>query len=169
MSKNELQLWIQTKSAAGYPVTITAIEQDDEDCLLGEVTTPALGTVTKSWNCGGIIRDGHPDCNLDLSSPEVKALIAQCKAMKMTKEMHMADRKSPDLKRGLMCEVRSLAYDYVARVGQLVMEPGNCCDMDGCLLLFCAIDPEVREIRTFAADLPDTVYYRSSGQWKASR
>ena len=40
------------------------------------------------------------------------------------------------------------------------MPPVTCCDMEGCINLFRAIDPGVRRIETYAGGQCDTFYWR---------
>lgn len=66
------------------------------------------------------------------------------------------------------CFVESLSYDFSKRRGVLQMREGSCTDMMGCILLFKAIDPNVRDILTFAGDELDTSYRNDgSGEWRA--
>jgi hypothetical protein len=67
----------------------------------------------------------------------------------------------------LMCEIKSLSYDFDEKVGTLVMEDGDCCDMAGCIALFEAIDPAVKGIATISGEQPDTMYVRSASGWVA--
>lgn len=67
----------------------------------------------------------------------------------------------------LMCEVKSLEYDFKSRTGILYMPPVNCCDMGGCIKLFEAIDPKVSTIRTIAGDRQDTIYFLTASGWEA--
>ena len=46
------------------------------------------------------------------------------------------------------------------------MESGNCCDMNGCIALFEAIDPLVKQIETFAGAKCDTTYVRREKGWR---
>ncbi len=71
-------------------------------------------------------------------------------------------RNAPFDKR-LMCSVESLSYDFRTREGRLEMPDGNCCDMEGAVGLFTAIDPKAETIRTFAGGKPDTVYRKDAG------
>jgi hypothetical protein len=65
----------------------------------------------------------------------------------------------------LGCYVNRLQYDFNTRKGQLFMGPKNCCDASGCIELFKAIDPEVKEIETFEGANADTVYLLRGGEW----
>jgi len=67
----------------------------------------------------------------------------------------------------LMCEVRSLSYDFTARTGILVMAEDHCADMAGAIALFQRIDPNVQTIKTIAGDVPDTAYRRRGAAWVA--
>lgn len=69
----------------------------------------------------------------------------------------------------LMCDVASLTYEFNTRTGTLVMGDGDCCDMRGCIAVFQAIDPDVRQINTFSGRKRDTEYsLLRSGEWKAT-
>jgi hypothetical protein len=48
------------------------------------------------------------------------------------------------------------------------MADGNCCDMDGCVAVFTAIDPQVCAIATFSGINKDTVYTRYGERWEAA-
>jgi hypothetical protein len=65
---------------------------------------------------------------------------------------------------------RSSRLEWESR-GRLIMTPGACCDMSGCIALFERIDPQVRRIETFSGDKPDTAYTYSfdEGKWFARR
>jgi hypothetical protein len=66
------------------------------------------------------------------------------------------------------CSVSGLTYDFENRHGALIMPAHCCCDMMGCINVFRAIDPEVREIKTYSGDATDTRYERNDqGQWRA--
>lgn len=67
----------------------------------------------------------------------------------------------------LMCEVVSLTYDFENRVGTLVMEENNCCDMRACIALFELIDSGVQRINTFAGGERDTMYVKRRDEWIA--
>lgn len=69
------------------------------------------------------------------------------------------------LREDLRCEVKGVHCDFERHVGTLMMSPGHCADMDGCISLFQAIDPDILTIRTFAGFVPDAVYVRSKGRW----
>ena len=71
----------------------------------------------------------------------------------------------------LQCTVIGVAYDFPSQTGRLIMTPGACCDMSGCIALFERIDPQVRRIETFSGDKPDTAYTYSfdEGKWSARR
>lgn len=70
---------------------------------------------------------------------------------------------------GLQCSVRAMTYSFRERRGRLDTEEGCCCDMIGCIALFAAIDPEVREIETFAGEERDTAYVRRPKGWACIR
>jgi hypothetical protein len=62
----------------------------------------------------------------------------------------------------LVCHVESLWYDFCTRRGSIDFPELNWCDMDGCVKLFEAIDPDVRVIRTNSGYEPDTCYVRGA-------
>ncbi|MFY9642703.1 MAG: hypothetical protein WCD20_13715 [Rhodomicrobium sp.] len=47
------------------------------------------------------------------------------------------------------------------------MEKGNCCHAPECINIFERIDVEVKEIKTFAGDRPDTSYVKGQNGWEA--
>jgi hypothetical protein len=65
----------------------------------------------------------------------------------------------------LLCNVHKLLYDYRLRKGKLFMPANNSCDKTACIEMFKAIDPEVREIETFAGTEVDTLYMRDGEMW----
>jgi hypothetical protein len=65
---------VHAQTKGGYPVVISAIEPDDEDCLVGKITTPALGEIDAEWNLAGMARDRSDDCGLDLTIPPLLAI-----------------------------------------------------------------------------------------------
>jgi hypothetical protein len=67
----------------------------------------------------------------------------------------------------LQCGVVRLSYDFGAQIGELHMDDGDCCDMEGCIGLFARIDPDVIEIKTYSGPAPDTMYSRRTGSWVA--
>ena len=67
----------------------------------------------------------------------------------------------------LICHVRSANYDFRERLGRLDMEEGDCCDMEGCIAFFEAIDPDVQAIETFSGPERDTTYVRRPKGWEA--
>lgn len=71
----------------------------------------------------------------------------------------------------LQCFVLELRYDYEQRIGIATLgNDQSCTDMSGCIKTFKAIDPEVRQIQTFAARgaKADVVYTRDNeGKWNA--
>jgi hypothetical protein len=71
---------------------------------------------------------------------------------------------------GLACLVRSLSFDFANKRGELHLPPNCCCDMSGCIAVFQAIDPEVKEVQTFAGKEPDTRYWHclDEDRWIAS-
>lgn len=68
---------------------------------------------------------------------------------------------------GMKCHVLRIEYDFVSQIGILYMPPVCCCDMQGCIDLFEAIDPKVDQIRTFGGDRQDTSYHLVAGIWEA--
>jgi hypothetical protein len=78
-----------------------------------------------------------------------------------------ASRKNmPTQHRGLVCQVNDLQYNFDTRTGILRMPKGNCCHAPECIAIFERIDPNVKEIKTFAGDKPDTSYVKSSDGWQ---
>ena len=69
--------------------------------------------------------------------------------------------------RGLVCRVIDLHYNFVTLTGVLHMEKGNCCHAPECINIFERIDVEVKEIKTFAGDRPDTSYVKGQNGWEA--
>jgi hypothetical protein len=65
----------------------------------------------------------------------------------------------------LQCNVHKLTYDDRLRKGKLFMPADNSCDGPACIERFKAIDPEVREIETFAGTDTDTLYMRDGDMW----
>ena len=66
------------------------------------------------------------------------------------------------------CEVLRLSYDFASRAGIVEFPENDCCDMDGAITVFSAIDPEVISIRTYAGGKKDTVYRKIKGEWHSS-
>lgn len=70
----------------------------------------------------------------------------------------------------LMCDVHSISYDYVTKIGIVKIDYG-CTDMAGTINLFTALDPAVRRIYTFSGDGSrglDTYYVlNGNGEWDA--
>ena len=70
----------------------------------------------------------------------------------------------------LMCEPLRMEYDFTRRRGLLFMANGDCCDMDGCISIFKAIDQDVTLIETWSGEMPDTYYARTSTDaWQAMK
>ena len=75
----------------------------------------------------------------------------------------------------LMCSVISLGYDFPTHHGYVYFPEYCCCDMQGCIKLFTAIDPDVTMVITFSGPKPDMIYCkenasgqpRKNGEWKA--
>lgn len=67
----------------------------------------------------------------------------------------------------LVCKVKTLSYDFRTGVGEIHFPPFHCCDMDGCIKLFTAIDPKVKDIQTYSGEKMDTRYTYSfdEGRW----
>jgi hypothetical protein len=57
---------IQTQSREGYKVTITGIDPTDRDCIVGEITTSAIGTKRQKWNLNGAATNSPDSCNLNM-------------------------------------------------------------------------------------------------------
>jgi hypothetical protein len=68
----------------------------------------------------------------------------------------------------LGCAPLELTYDFQTAAGQLFMADGHCCDMQGCIGVFLAIDPHVSAIATFSGIDKDTVYTRYGERWEAA-
>jgi hypothetical protein len=68
---------------------------------------------------------------------------------------------------GLQCEVLTLDYDFIRKVGKIYFPPVNCCNMTDCIELFQHIDPAVSMIYTFAGDWYDTAYRKDRIGWAA--
>jgi hypothetical protein len=70
----------------------------------------------------------------------------------------------------LVCDVRSITYNYDTRVGIVDIAHG-CTDMWGAIDLFKQIDPEVGAVFTFSTGVgQDTFYFRTGtgkNDWKA--
>jgi hypothetical protein len=68
----------------------------------------------------------------------------------------------------MQCFVAEIRYDFLQRVGTVVIEDGGCTDMGGCTSFFEQIDPTVRFIQTYSGGRPDTAYRRNVvDQWEA--
>lgn len=65
---------ITTKSVGGYPATITGIDPQNDDILIGEIATNA-GKMKGRWNSSGIMRGGTSDCNLDIADDDINDAI----------------------------------------------------------------------------------------------
>jgi hypothetical protein len=70
--------------------------------------------------------------------------------------------------RKLMTKVHRVEYDCTRKRGRIFMAPSCCADMEGAIDLFATIDPEVQWIETFAGDVQDTTYHRTSrNSWQS--
>lgn len=71
----------------------------------------------------------------------------------------------------LQCFVLELKYDYEQRIGIAILgNDQSCTDMSGCIETFKAIDPEVKQIQTYAdrGRRADVIYTRGNeGKWYA--
>ena len=67
----------------------------------------------------------------------------------------------------LMCNAKTIQYDFDKKTGTLIMLDGDCCDMSGCIAFFEMIDPDVRPIATISGTAPDTSYVRTGSGWVA--
>lgn len=68
----------------------------------------------------------------------------------------------------LMCEPVRIEYDFTRRRGLLVMAEGDCCDMNGCIKLFQAMDQDVTLIDTYSGHVRDTSYVLvANGMWQS--
>jgi hypothetical protein len=72
---------VKTKTRGGYDAEITGIDQNDEDCLKGNVTIPH-GHPERCWNESGICRDSSEDLNISPKAPEVIDVIEMIKSIK---------------------------------------------------------------------------------------
>jgi hypothetical protein len=78
---------------------------------------------------------------------------------------HNKENNMPPFREDLMCDVERLDYDFEKCEGTLYVPPQNCTDMETCVELFMAIDPEVRRIRVFSGDALDSRYVRHHTTW----
>lgn len=67
----------------------------------------------------------------------------------------------------LKCAVNRMAYDWRSAIGRIWLAPDHCCDMNGCIRMFTALDPKVISIFTFQGEADDTVYMKVHGEWRA--
>jgi hypothetical protein len=126
------------------------------------------------WDGARLARNGDAEA-LAACHPDIHAWLAE--ALKDTAPPPMGEELTfpgPNgaparavFHRGLVCFVTGLAYDFAAKAGRLDMGPISCCDMDGCIALFRAIDPSVTTIATFADGARDTRYEKVEGRWRA--
>jgi hypothetical protein len=65
------------------------------------------------------------------------------------------------------CDVRAIEYDFARREGAARFPAGCCCDMEGCIQVFEAIDPRVDCIFTYEGGQGDTWYQKIDGKWEA--
>lgn len=61
---------VTTKTTKGFAATVTGIDPTNCDCLIGEIVTPGKGLIEVRWSLGGICRDTHESCNLDMRENE---------------------------------------------------------------------------------------------------
>jgi hypothetical protein len=61
----------------------------------------------------------------------------------------------------------SLEYSFKYKTGRLYLRRGRRPDMDGCIRLFTAIDPNVEMIRTLSGFKWGPVYKRHGDCWEA--
>ena len=69
----------------------------------------------------------------------------------------------------LHCFVDEIKYNFLTCIGEVHMPECNCVDSTGCAELFDGIDPNVKEIRTYAGKMLDTVYGKANGKWVVLR
>jgi hypothetical protein len=83
--------------------------------------------------------------------------------------LYPPDRKPtlPSFDTRLACVPERLVYDFTTRTGHLYMLQGDCCDMQGAVALFQAIDPRVVRVVTASGDALDTCYETQRGGWVA--
>lgn len=67
---------------AGYPAIIDGIDPSDSDCLKGNVTTPALGTISCCWNDAGLCRNNSQGLNISPNDDDVLDVLETVKSIK---------------------------------------------------------------------------------------
>lgn len=72
---------VSTVTRGGYSAVITAIDPEDEDCLIGNADVPH-GRKDQSWNDVGICRNSVESVNLDPSDTGVASAIKQVHSMR---------------------------------------------------------------------------------------
>lgn len=69
----------------------------------------------------------------------------------------------------LGCRVHHVQYEFALRAGHLRIDKGSHVDMDACIALFTAIDPNVETFGTYyGPSQPDTIYVKHKGKWQAT-
>jgi len=69
----------------------------------------------------------------------------------------------------MQCRVVEIDVDPVDHVAYVEIDPGNACDMSGCVATVKQIDPGVVQINVFSGDEPDVRYSLVADKWEASR
>lgn len=69
----------------------------------------------------------------------------------------------------LQCYVHEIHYSFENKIGALIMGNNSCCHMPGCIDYFKSIDPNIKEIQTYAGKTLDTVYIMNNNDWTAQR
>lgn len=67
----------------------------------------------------------------------------------------------------LMCTVLHMEYDFSGKNGNLLFADGECCDMNGAIKFFEAIDKDVRTINTRSRGKNLVSYLHETGEWVA--
>lgn len=65
---------INTQSRMGYPVTIVGLDPTSGDCIVGDISPHGAPQTRARWNLDGTARDQTPDCNIDMSDPDLEDL-----------------------------------------------------------------------------------------------
>lgn len=68
----------------------------------------------------------------------------------------------------LQCYLTGVAVNLIEHTADLHLGSGGCTSMGGAIRFCRRIDPDIRLIRTWSDDLPDTEYHRRIGTtWQA--
>lgn len=65
----------------------------------------------------------------------------------------------------LKAYICSIHYDVFTKTGEVFLNHDSCVDMQSCIDLFLAIDPEVKLIETKLWNKMNTCYRRSGDEW----